>query len=557
MDTGSPHEGELVMSLDVWSKTIIFVSIVVFGCDCFWVGLSAPSWKDADTALLVAAVSVVLFAGFLFLRIVGVRRGLKSENQPAYDLPVSEAIRYADDLFDDISKEAAIAFNDAIVRSSYYIQRISESVDINEGHVDFDTSYVLALQGDPRYEATYFPLALLERSELADELRIYRGEKRVSSLVRPTATAFMIAAFRRLVHAAGGNEAVGEYRNNAESGVVAVLTARSPQDALQFQKTIAALSELSQNVADDRFILEMMLALVFLRSYYPLLVDVARPPSSYADSAESAVTRTDLAYTRFRVTQRRVLRRRLLEPNAFVWLGRRNWRLFVSLLLGVHPNDVIVPIDDAERARSYHVHINGVDGTYLGDHVIDSGELSLPPQRSPRRGQNYAHAYVTDGRFFRGAKYRAWFFEVPPGSIGIATGAGFATLLGMALISLSQLKWITSTPMNSLTILLGLPGVVVGFLGLGRSAGFFRGSLLSRFSVVISLTASLCAIVFAALISRRTTLEGSSLIVSDLNLLPRDLIFWAVIVGVQTINTLVALFTWIYRVVAYWLALTN
>jgi hypothetical protein len=536
--------------------------------------LSKPNWDDVWSAIGIAGLSLILFIAALVLRSIQVFGVLRAERKIPDASDIDEICKASKQIYDRVPYEAASAFLGALLRPQTYIQRITESVDLHEGHVAVSTTYTVDLAKTISTGAQYFPIDLIERGVLADGLKLTDNDnKRVSSIIRLAATSYLLAVSRRLIEKAGGSSATALYEKKAERGVAEVIASHAPVDAIVFFETVADLSDIANDLAEPnkKYIYEVIGMLFLLRPWYPLLVDVhkwsnAESTSGLKKSAgdvgttandELSISPVITSYTRFQVAQNRILKRRLLNRLAGVGDFFRNFRLLLMFIFGVYNNDVLVPLDNAERALSYHLQTNGVEGTYLGDQHLEQATNAGVHQIKPRQGQNYSRLYVSQGHDYRGRTFQSWFFETPPGSVGIATGIAFASLFGLVLLGVSQLHWISSGPINAFSLLLGFPGAILGFLGLGRTGGFFRGSLRARISNIASLGAALTGLACAALVARSTNLTGAHLIASDLHLLPPALVFWSVLLGLQAINLVIIFFIWLYRVFVYWSTVTN
>jgi hypothetical protein len=190
------------------------------------------------------------------------------------------------------------------------------------------------------------------------------------------------------------------------------------------------------------------------------------------------------------------------------------------VLLGVSPGDVVIALDNAPTAQSYHLVVDGGEGVYLGRQdapglvpyitaragSVGGSEPDAPPpyfRFRSRSGQSYGHFYtrffpqpdakgVAAGRQLPHITFR--FFEVPPGSVFRAaltawTAAALIWIFG--LLTSSGASPSTDAP----AYLLAFPALVGGWLGYEsrRQHRLIEGALAASQSLIWTVLLSLAA----------------------------------------------------------------
>lgn len=195
----------------------------------------------------------------------------------------------------------------------------------------------------------------------------------------------------------------------------------------------------------------------------------------------------------------------------------QNW---FGLRLGARPVDLTISLAGASTCQSYHLHIAGSDGTYLGRQERLDCEATLvsrsrsgptPPhiRFRQRLGQPYGHVYT---RFFPepvlkvpGARrtfnygereqprVRFQFFEIPPSSVMRAAVSAVASFLLILLIGIV----ISRNPdpgTDAPAILLSLPAIAAAWLGFDNpNRRLLEGTLTARFSLISTAILSIAA----------------------------------------------------------------
>jgi hypothetical protein len=455
--------------------------------------------------------------------------------------------------FDRIDTDHAQLFASLLLEPARYFVRIAESVLPQAGHTQISAKMSITL---PEFtQRMLIPLVISERGELLDGLKIFDGSgHRISSTGRELSVSFTAAVFRRLIHDIGGDELLGAYVSNVEVHVLAVLT--SP--AADYLPYLLAVDDiLALDVPPDArgnlYFVTFLLQELSARS--PTFVEFPTDCGSEQPARTAAGIRLRLTVDR----DSPLIGRRfdaLTGSISKAWLKDiySNAFLLLKIVIGVRPNNVGVPLDNADRCKSYHLQVDGdPDEVYLGDQhlpiVTDGSRVHV----KGRRGQSYSHILIQNGRNYTGRYFSTWFYEIPPGAVGYSAVVAFASLLGLCVFAITQLHWVPGATNTLATALFGLPSAVAAFLGLGRSRRFLSESIVARASTIGSLAASIIGLTATLVLTRSEQYTGT-LFSEDIAILRPVLIAWAVLVGAQTLNLIWVGLQFLYRSIVYWFA---
>lgn len=212
--------------------------------------------------------------------------------------------------------------------------------------------------------------------------------------------------------------------------------------------------------------------------------------------------------------------------------------------LGIQVHVIQSTLDNANRAKNYHLEIKGPDGTYLGRQEMRSfNGIEIGTDQSfsmsPRRGQQTSHLFVYNGENYGERVYVAHFFERMPGSMAGATwSAAVSTLIILlcAFVSLDLFGEGRGHGTDLVAILFALPVVVVLWAGFEKQQSTIGDVLFARlvklFTIVLSFTAA-----YLFLFS------------PDDEQLRK--ITWILIIGLSATNALASASTWLLRARVY------
>jgi len=533
----------------------VFCGLFIVLCAVLVIVLG-PSWPSVVGVVDYLGLAVI--CGILALVAAGIRqwRVFRAPEDPPRSLSEELALEDVAEWGARIELEQAELFCNLILDPATFFLRIAESATPMEGHTLLSSKLTAELPAGLLSKGVMLPVLVKDRGVLTDGLKIFDGDgHRTSSVATRQQVGFLGAVCRHYVTAAGDQALFEAYRDTAESGVVRILTAQQPVDGVDFLEVIAALDALTIRAKDPSRIQVLALFLRELRTRVPLLVELTESTPNLSTPIGSLVRITvdqDIALTD---------RDWIGDTGAKRFPRIRRWflnaRFLVMVVFGVKANEILIPVDNADRCQSYHLQCKGLpDVAYLGDQHLDRVNDGSSRRIKARRGQSYSHLYIQEGKEYSGLYFQNSFYEIPPGSTGLAVAVAFAALFGLWLLGWHQLKWTEDTQLGTATVLLGLPGAIAAFLGFGRTAGFLRGSFRARLSTIVSLITALVGLTSVALASRSTP-YASDLMARDLAMLPPIFIFWLVLLGTQSVNLVATVCLWLYRAFIYWTAKTS
>lgn len=439
----------------------------------------------------------------------------------------AQAILWPDRIFTRISESVvpyhrSIAVRTTLTASLTWFFKPDAPVESENGSLGASTQYdVESTDTD-----LVLPLVLTPRNQLVNGLRVFDGSgHRTSTVAYDDAAVYALAVLRSMLHYAGGT-ALKDYVSKVEKRFAELLESGIGE------ADVAPLLELVRELECDagrghlaESAAELMEALVRLT---PICVTVP--------IEEVAASRWPSSF-RFRV-ESRVLQEIRDAPN--VRLPHWWWRFldWSRLAVGVRINRIYVPLTNAARAASYHLEVEGPEGTYLAyqellpDSEITPAPLIVEGLIQHRRAQRRAHLYLRSITNGDGAVFATQFNERSPGSFAGATlSAVTATIVVVVLMWRDSAGGATGN-LSLLPALLAVPIGVSALMGLDSFQKFRHPSLLSRF--LTFSTVAVCLGAFALTTLR--TAAGADLAHA-----------WIVLSALSASITLVAFTTWVLR----------
>jgi hypothetical protein len=524
------------------------------------VAVSRPLIDDVVQIVTIAVLGVVMIGSSLLVNAIRERVSHRRP-EPTWGAPqILDASDEVDRRMGAMSSPEANLFRSLILEPSAHFLRIAEHATPGPGHTLVATNFTVQLPITPG-GTIGLPIVLKERGPLIDGLKVYdHGGTRVSTIPYRHQVAYLGAVFRQLVEDAVGSKGAADYRHWIEPDVLRILSSQLPADATDYLRVTDRLWELF--VAEKADMPRAGISILLLRALHtrtPVLIPLRREVDDELDRDDVAAPARDWL-VRLGCEQDIGLAGKNWEGRSnLLWIRRpfRTLKLFLSLVLGVHSTEILIPVDNADRCQSYHLQCFGPEGvTYLGDQFLANPNDGSSIRLKSRRGQSYSHLYIQDGKEFTGRHFSSTFFEVPPGATGVAAAVSVAVLVGVFVMGWNHLHWSPESQVGILSLLIGLPGALAAVLGLGRTGGFLRGSILARISTIASLIAALAALVTASTLVRNTP-WSEALIAEDLENLPPILISWLVLAGAQAANVVLTTLLWTYRTFVYWSVKTS
>jgi hypothetical protein len=414
---------------------------------------------------------------------------------------------------DGMSADQKSYLLDLICRPTRHIRRIKETVRFISTSIEIETAIVIDELEEEKSDSYLVPIHWQPRGTDVDGLQVTGpGGARVSTLVaRDTVCAMLAIAFdladeigrergfsradvlelqsfaRELISSATREEAVSQYLTKFQIGAGAVARVSSTTDAgRQFRVLTGRLTE-----------------------YYPVVVLLDSMPTS-----EHKATAPKNAFMK---RGRRLTVKHLEVPVALqkAEVGR-SLRAFVSRLergleraLFIEPPRIIHSIENADRARSFHLIVHAPAGLYFynmrfGHLISPAGRLEMhatapESQASGRNLQDFGHLYLRDANRATGYYAVTTFRERLPGSITEAMlVSGLITLLIVAVYAGHGA--IISTFFSFLIpVIFATVGTGTIWRSLNQLDEAYPGRLASRVSSLATFVLAMLAVVQSAL----------------------------------------------------------
>ncbi|MCJ1699272.1 hypothetical protein MT356_06015 [Rathayibacter festucae] len=462
-------------------------------------------------------------------------------------------------------------FLNCVIDPTRHFQRITEHVSPSHTSVRVDTTFSLQVpapsklkegQEDTEY---VFPLQLPLRGKLANGLRAYGPDgKRISTLAHGTVVVFELGVMRR-ISLMISQEYFKNYLDHAEKLVIAAVTnAQLPlaEDIRKANDAILKAAEDGPPLDDAARGLLLQLLDFFSRIHSTHAICVAIPRKDIEERAWPNVLRLRLEH---RVTRPPTADvhgvAKTWGKQAYGW-ATRQWEHF-RLACGVRPTRIYFELGNLYQSRSYHVELEGPEGTYFASSGLwgqPDAVKALSSQVTKPGGQRRLHAYFrqreSEGqvrvlspssgykkpdrppRIFISANFE----ERSPGSQASPTFAALATVALVTAIAARHASVPNGEPLNDLpliSLLLAVPVAAAAIAGFDANREQRRPQMAARIIPFATGGIAIASVVVAIVQG-----EGDTVGTFD----PDQA--WLVLVVTASINFLVSGGSWAGRVAA-------
>lgn len=471
------------VALALWAVTQILVTLRPDTIDSIGkaVDVAKDRWPlsllnggSVWTAIQLALVA--LLAYLVFWYVLAVRESVEPPAQVAQSFHASDAIDH------HIDARQARYYTGILLRPQTFVSRISESVEPGARSLQVRTTLLVELLGGQA--VTFVPVAQVKRGELMDSVKFYEVDRRISSLTAGQTRYLIEQVVAQTVHSWGRHARRVFNQTTASQPSLADSTARYlymaissiADDSSRLAEIDGMGAELAYRIAAlaqgrEQDAAQLAELLVNLRKSFPVFVACGPAQSG---SARVTVERKYVPAQRrlnfgvvisdlgSQLSWRHLASRGMpTSVRLAVWVRRvlrAPWRTALELvrmtvdearhLAGVSSNVLAYPLDNATRARSYHLELRGPEGTFVGRATLmsASGTAISRPARvgleyvsSQLRGQRTAHIHISNAPVSIGEnQYAASFFERTPGSMATSAAVALATLTVSLVIALTQ-----------------------------------------------------------------------------------------------------------------------
>jgi hypothetical protein len=378
-------------------------------------------------------------------------------------------------------------------------------------------------------ESLYIPLSILRKGVLQDRSEITRDGMHCRVLTYLESTAIFLAVVRVCLEAAEHpvnpiESATDRYSSTYEDYAIRLVTSYPPPSSertayeawlLAGREWLAKMTSDLKNYADSPEMVSWAGAILeSLLTHYVIVVH-----TSSTNESTLGIKARDIA-----VPQAIRLKEAAATSGGPLSWANRVSRLLngIHSMLGARPARFTVDAQLARHCQSYHLEIEGPEGTFLSFQELVSHtrkefrEKGAYDRWRKRCGQRYGHFYARSGwKLNKDPRVRFSFMERPPGSIAPATlGAVAASFLyGVAL--LVDLKE-EDARVAYAALFLAFPAGFGAWIGLSEASQGFGTLLTTRFVNVLTIALGLAGAVLMMKPDRDTNeyLLAASLCVS-------------------------------------------
>ena len=513
---------------------------LMLGATAIWLLATAASVYSRWSLRVVIPTATVLlaFVTYVYLRIA-FKTYTAAWTRPGVS-PQFDTVRLVaaiDSLEPQISLDWAITFAGMLATPSRYFMRVAETVRTASRSMTVDGTYQLSLPPGPNGGTALIPLLRVRAHQSADSVTVTAASgEALPTLNYDQRLAAMGAIVRKFVSQASAS-ITKMYIEKLEQSFVHILAAESPNPSLGLTELQAHLMDLDPALSKkNRQILQSA-------AWLMQLLVTQRPMIVVCPTFQTNGTpRQDLV---LHVGSRLVPRYRLVARTR-ADLFRDRLRLF----MGVRPTNLTVSLANASLTKAYHLEVIGPPGTYLARQHVETGDVSgatapVALKARDRLGQRYGHIRIIGDNpsLARLGFYTAHFFERVPGSIATATLSALAAVTLIWVSCFSQLGISNGSASDLVAVLLAVPALMGTWTGFDRQTTLFGGTLVAKFSSLITVVLSLSAAAYFVLGPR----EASGLPMPKVLVDRAGAHVWLILGSLITLNLAGSAMSWALR----------
>lgn len=520
---------------------LLLLSTVVFSAIVLAVAFP-PRWS-ADLVAIMTLASLGLLSAGAYIVLSYRKRTSRAVSEdvprPPSDDSVPEEVGsfIGRDGMAMLGEEQALVFVEALIHPTSIFTRISERVTSYHRSVASRASITLSIaasvDGTEKVDFVV-PLLAPRKGQVQDGLRLLDGDgKRISTLPSTLQRVFCAAIVRYLVWESGDASYLRyiDEDSGLEKRVWGLLAGDNPAPSAVIDAVVADVLVLPSEENGEEPLKYAGEVIRTLAQYNPICVVIGT----------EELLKGKWPY-QFRFTvERRSIPRIQDAPNSpagSTWFDTLD---SLRLALGVRLNRIYYPLTFAYRTRSYHLEVEGPEGTYLAAQELlpskrgRDSELGLTGTLQPRRGQRRAHLYLTDVVGDNEAIFATSYYERAPGAFATVTLAAFSAAIVVFVLALRQSALGAGDPGPADSL---LPALLAVPLGVSTLSGFTTSlkhqhpSLLSRTVSLVTVLICLTAFLLAS-IARFT--PG----------IPQNL--WVLLSGAMIATALLSFVSWLLR----------
>lgn len=383
----------------------------------------------------------------------------------------------------------------------------------------------------------YVPVLMAGKGDLQDDLTITLEDGSSAPILRHRDYLTLATHAIHMLLTLAGVEAEFSGRLWLLEQRAIKLIAQTADDLENADECAQDLNGLENHAAHPYYLWDAARFVVTLAKHYPVVAVVPSP--------RDTGLRTIIKHERYTIPRLKLVG---FKKNPIRYTKER-----LGLLLGARPIEVELDLGNSAAAASFHIHVFGPEGTYLG--LQNVPQLATLPDTAYARfrrrlGQAYAHAYFRSVPPQRAAnlRYRVQFVETPPGSISKASLAAGANLMLMYAAAALLSGKLAALPSDFPILILTIPAAVSAWIGLDTSGRqLVEGTLSSRLSSVFTAALSILSSgLYLAQVGGALRFDENVFVVLRVN----DSA-WLALILLALVNFLVATYLWIGRAVAF------
>ncbi|HEX4443820.1 MAG TPA: hypothetical protein VHZ81_09635 [Galbitalea sp.] len=463
-----------------------------------------PAWMPI---LVAAVICWIAFTTIHHRGIAHPRIGYIETRHEPFALTREEIDRWRDGLSDD-QKSYLL---DLVCRPTRYIRRIKETVRFISTSIEIETSSVIDELEHEQSTSYLVPVHWQAKGTEVDGMQVSgAGSGRLSTLVARDTTCAMVAIAFDLVDRMVADGAIPANQvHDLQAFALATISDGSAETALSrylknFDPKEGALAGVSTDTDSGR---QFRVLTGRLTENYPIVVSADALPTAIASPGNASTASVSVVRRGRRITVRHIevpvaLQKTEVQKGFRSWIPRLERALERALF--IEPPRIIRSIENADRARSYHLTVTAPAGLYfynmrfghLRSTINASGMAASAPEShaSGRNLQDFGHLYLRDATRAAGYYAVTTFRERLPGSITEAMlVAGLMTLL-IGAVDLGHGGTISSFFSVLVPVIFATVGTGTIWRSINQINEAYPGRLASRVSSLASFAIAMLAV---------------------------------------------------------------
>jgi hypothetical protein len=535
--------------LSIFGVIDAVITVIVVSRTPLWPTTAIPARLETTASWIGTASTFGFLVAYAILTFVYHTKSLRPPGKNGPRLNFDHIREGADRISQHMDRPTALFFRDLVAFPARHVDRLTEVIEPLSRSTLVRSSYTILLPEDLPEGIVTIALHVQPKGLLETGMKFFNQlDHEIPPFSQQQSLSYICAAIRYLVSEMGA-PALAKYSANLEAKVVRAIAIRMFKDAAEtaswLQEFEGSLRLIVPEVKARASDLEAIVAITdILRSSMMSRVSCVDIERDTAKSALGSTVRVSV--------ERRNLNHNSAPPEGVAFEGfLRRQATRLRAFFGVLPTVITHSLDNAERARSYHLEVHGPPGTYIarqevrervtGAHVDLSG---LNYAFTKRVGQRHSHFYARGTQDFKNRVLVNNFYERMPGSMGSSALSAVASAVLIWLCALTTAGWQPDAQVGKPPQITDLVAILLAFpIVISLWAGFDRGEtlgdvLVARVTKVITILLSVAAAILYVL---GPIPEGSTHVGWE----------WPLLVGAATLNAAATGASWIMRAIVH------